>query len=501
MLSAKNIGVGTRSLVPGVALVASSFWVAWIELIYSGDITLAGSAPSALEIIIAYVVSTTAMAGMLIVYGTFPHFFHPYLEKPTCILAAGVGAVISTYVTLLVPGNVAATIFTGVFTSFLAARFSLLYAQVNTKGTLLACCLSQILGSLVYGYVLALPERWRWVFLCLLPLMAAVASLMTGDFFQEDVNFKVEPVNASFIRLVLGMCIFSVAINVVRGFYPATIEVNTFAEARGASSVLFFFVKIALCGFIVMLPMRTNLPKLCYYSFLVLAFATLPLPLFGLGSVITFEAFGCINALLNLAFWTLLASISYHSGRSALRLFGWGYGGMALGSVLGWIVGYAIYAGGLDGSYLATLDVLMMFVMVIVCVFVINFSVIKRLFNADDPDGDVPLVDAQGRVLDGDVSDLGVAAVPSEDAVSVERHRTQLGRWRTAAHRMAESYDLSPREAEVLMSLLKGNTKQHISEELFISYNTVRSHIRSIYAKCDAHSQQDLIDKLETYFD
>ena len=64
---------------------------------------------------------------------------------------------------------------------------------------------------------------------------------------------------------------------------------------------------------------------------------------------------------------------------------------------------------------------------------------------------------------------------------------------------MAGDHDLSPRETDVLEQLLKGHTKKRISEELCISYNTVRSHVRNIYAKCDAHSQQDLIDAFDRY--
>jgi LuxR family maltose regulon positive regulatory protein len=54
---------------------------------------------------------------------------------------------------------------------------------------------------------------------------------------------------------------------------------------------------------------------------------------------------------------------------------------------------------------------------------------------------------------------------------------------------------LSERETEILRLLLKGEKGPQISEELFISYSTVRTHIKSIHRKLDVHSRQELIEK------
>ena len=44
--------------------------------------------------------------------------------------------------------------------------------------------------------------------------------------------------------------------------------------------------------------------------------------------------------------------------------------------------------------------------------------------------------------------------------------------------------------------LAHGNTATRIQEELGISYNTVKYHVKNVYAKMDVHSQQELIDLL-----
>ena len=56
-------------------------------------------------------------------------------------------------------------------------------------------------------------------------------------------------------------------------------------------------------------------------------------------------------------------------------------------------------------------------------------------------------------------------------------------------------YNLSPREKEVLHSLAEGNNYNEIANELFISVDTVRHHIRNIYKKLHVHSRSEAVAK------
>jgi NarL family two-component system response regulator LiaR len=51
---------------------------------------------------------------------------------------------------------------------------------------------------------------------------------------------------------------------------------------------------------------------------------------------------------------------------------------------------------------------------------------------------------------------------------------------------------LTPTEFQVLRLIGQGKSNDQIAETLFISKNTVRSHIKSIYAKLDTHSRLQL---------
>jgi LuxR family maltose regulon positive regulatory protein len=52
---------------------------------------------------------------------------------------------------------------------------------------------------------------------------------------------------------------------------------------------------------------------------------------------------------------------------------------------------------------------------------------------------------------------------------------------------------LSPRELEVLRLLPSGFTAEELADQLIISVNTLRSHLKSIYAKLGVHSRHEAV--------
>ena len=62
---------------------------------------------------------------------------------------------------------------------------------------------------------------------------------------------------------------------------------------------------------------------------------------------------------------------------------------------------------------------------------------------------------------------------------------------------LSDRYKLSAREAEVFRYLAQGHTRASIAKRLFVSENTVREHVKSIYKKLHIHSKQQLIDMVD----
>jgi DNA-binding CsgD family transcriptional regulator len=59
---------------------------------------------------------------------------------------------------------------------------------------------------------------------------------------------------------------------------------------------------------------------------------------------------------------------------------------------------------------------------------------------------------------------------------------------------LCNSLRVTSKEKQVLILLLKGNTKRQIAEEQSISINTVKHHISNIYEKTHARSREELAD-------
>lgn len=58
-----------------------------------------------------------------------------------------------------------------------------------------------------------------------------------------------------------------------------------------------------------------------------------------------------------------------------------------------------------------------------------------------------------------------------------------------------ENYNLTGRETEILSLLVAGNDNRQIADLLFISYDTVRNHLRNIYSKLNVTSKTQAVAK------
>lgn len=77
--------------------------------------------------------------------------------------------------------------------------------------------------------------------------------------------------------------------------------------------------------------------------------------------------------------------------------------------------------------------------------------------------------------------------------LSQELERAQVGEQSVFA-----LYDLTARESEILEMIAKGDSNKVIADELFISVNTVKYHVKKIYEKLDVSNRKEAFHKLTT---
>lgn len=97
------------------------------------------------------------------------------------------------------------------------------------------------------------------------------------------------------------------------------------------------------------------------------------------------------------------------------------------------------------------------------------------------------------------IVDLVVAGWHSErDSVQAAPAYEFQDVWRDACLEVARSHGLSNQEERIFLMLARGRNQKFIADELYISSHTVKTHVYHIYKKLDIHSQQELVNVVDT---
>ncbi len=208
---------------------------------------------------------------------------------------------------------------------------------------------------------------------------------------------------------------------------------------------------------------RIALPLMCL-SYAVLALAS--------SDAIVRRAAYTVNFIsmftMQLGMWLAMTHYVRAKNVSSHKIFGWFLAMEGVGIVAGVFVGLqTVEAFGTDLPV-----ALVLFFMTVPVAIAMAYGYNDR---------------APRRIVYQTLSSDDTASIPDEGHLIAAATLRQ-------AQTLAKRYYLSKRECEVLALLLEGRNRPYIRDELFISLNTVNAHARSIYAKCNVHSQQELLD-------
>lgn len=549
-LAPTRLGMTIEEQWPALKLVGFGFYYAWIWVSYNSNVLVFPSAASDLPpdtISLTYLVSTLALGVALVLLSLVSPLTRRLVGSNLLLIAVAVvvgAATVGTYASSSLGADanlylIASAVLTGAGTSVIVLRFGVVYSKAPAREAAMYTAASFVFAAMIYFMAVGLPDPVGMVFTALLPVLAVVSTLTNPEWSDEGEGGRPEgpvPLRRFFVRLLVAVAVFSVVVGVSRGFSVPHSSISSL-NADGAL-IIFSTAVVAGVLFVVvgLLRRQFDVGRLYYPIIIAVAAGILVTPLLGgtgFGSQFVTVAYNCFVLVI----WCLLAYVAYSSRLSPILVFGLGRGASALGTTFGWLAGLEIVRSQGDGSLsLEVISVAMVFALLVVSMLVLNDRLIGDALRPEERiRGDAAEVPAQGAGSAGEAAfadrrgaeDRRIAA-NGEGAWDGETGRSgasemgevgkmggagdsladgspggaAAGKRRPGPYRMrcdavAERYGLSPRERDVFDLLVRGRSIDYIAQNLTISFNTAKSHIRHIYVKTDVHSRQELIDLID----
>ena len=352
----------------------------------------------------------------------------------------------------------------------------------------LAACLPTNIVFVLLGMYL---QPGAAVVLCaVLPLLAALSYkvfLVRGTNARTIHSVCAEPVAASRHAASLrpGYVVLLLLVTIAFGFVNAGMQFS--GGAAGAlSNYVSLFVRAGVavwvfCSYVF----RARQPfELLVTAVAIMAAGVLGLALApgsGVAAFVGSTAFCVGYAMFDLLLWALIVLAHKGSRISLQRFMCVAYALDQLGNFVGTLVGLAPLPASTSTLVLGVLGVGMI---------VLAFVLLSTHESA--------LGDLHTSVMEVDVHpEAAVPHQPCPNSVvgQCEDVRSE-GKAQAVVHQAAARYFLTEREADVLGLLYAGRSVPYISEQLVVSQNTVKTHVRHIYAKLDVHGRQELLDVL-----
>lgn len=531
---------------PNIRFMGLGAWWAWIWLCYGSLVVMStfdlGVRPE--RVFQMYAISTPAIACCMLIAGCFSMRIEAIMDtydKPLC-LGFGFFAALSTLL-LELSGmvNVAPLFYvsaalTGIGTSYLCLRTGKLYGSVGLGESLTGGTISLIFAGLLYFMGIALPSTMAALYTCAMPVLAAIMLSIEDDDSFTVINtpenlseHERKATSSSLRRVALAGGIIALTAGLGKGIASMQAAGEAFAE----QNVLVTF-SVVIIGLLILL--------LINFKGAVFAITNAYTALILLGiAVMIGLCIGVPSAYLNVGkevLWlilsVLLAYLAFRYSLSPIRVFGFGQMVYFFMSTAGWIAGYFLSPYYGDFSVAVGTSLAMVFAVVLVVLYILPTTQVSKIVRSgatvtyasqEDSSLDEPAAfspsqaavaqawsDARAEVNAGSAyagkyagGYAGGFAAPVAAAFGVSLDDSagdEAAFGEQAASdgsfdygRAADPlYGLSKRELEIMALFAQGRSANWIAESECVSKNTVRTHLRNVYAKLDVHTRQELLD-------
>ena len=501
-----------NKLLPNVKYLGAAFWVGYLLVLYGCEVNFFGITLDDAAVSVVYVVSNACFALALLVVGAQHRRFHQWLQVPWFVFGMGLLATVGTVLVFALQpvGGLWYTLgaaLIGVGTSFVAAKAMLQFTELGPREVIFMAAVVQV-GGMMLDYTV-LSVSWMvqpWLFFVMPALAAAVLLIEPVDERHEMPDDSWQP-PAWLWRFVVGVLFFAIPVSICRACFPLFSDnVSLLVDYRRISGFLIILFMVAMGLLALRLPKDARFGRVVYAIILVVSFVYIGLSVIGPQSGLVMAISGGVNALVSLCVWVLIARISFKSGASVLRVFGFGYASYTFGAIMGWAVALVVAAFGLSLETVLAIMVVSAVVMLLVALFLFRQQDLHTMMEPlqgtlDDQETEPLGVACEGcSHAEGAGGDLAAVCAACPSAVVLRSAEAEeYAAWRRAWALAVQNGQLSLREAEVFDGMVRGLSARAISDDLCISYNTTRNHIQHIYVKCGIHSKDELQDYIRSF--
>lgn len=340
-------------------------------------------------------------------------------------------------------------------------------SSFDERGTTAIVTIAFTFSYLTDLIVWRLPLFASLLLFVLLPIASYILTFRAAQPALDEASQAEAPADvaitrpATFLPLAsqVFVCIFM--FNLAFGFSLRFNETN----GTPVSDILVIIPVAALTIYVLATKRNLETDALTSVSFILVAIGFFLVSAEPHGMYITSNLLlSCGNTLFDMIAWTVLIAVAHRNPANAVSVFCWGHGMSSSGVCMG--AGLGIAANALAP---VSHDALVVLAGCLLGVFLAYALFGLRNFSFEDT----------------------IAGVESTEVEQQKLSPTE--RFDERCDQLAEEYGLSPRESEMFRMLACGRDRTYIEEQLVISRNTVKAHVKHIYAKLGIHSHQELI--------
>jgi DNA-binding CsgD family transcriptional regulator len=520
------------SLTANLKYLGLGVWLAWLYLIVSGMswFSYGDGDNVALVHLLLFFIGASAAVCMLAPF--LQKYYQLILEsRHAMILIGAIGALGSLGIVLGGPyylpnvySFLSGGVLAGISSAFLSLKFGQLYGSLRPVQALIFSLLSELVVVAIFYFVVGNeqyhpvadgPSLSGILAIVCLPILAAClvmvqASARGNNNSSSDaddsnanggidsemdsrsglrlIHTTVKSLPLMFWKFLAVVLIFSAVSLTARSFFVSMQTPDSLSIDM--KTVLVLRTAFAIAAFVLIARFRrpVNFGKLFLFAMVASAFVLSLTPLLAAYNVLLSSFVGFANSILDLIVWCLLATVVYEKRVSTLVTFGFGRGMLLMGQAIGWFLGARLFpllhAAAWESFYYAVLPVLIL----VATALLFSEKEFGRMFAP------VSVLDQAESMGDVDESDL---VLSDESEQPGQQPKPQRRPWLKACKSIGRQAKLTAREQEIFEMMAFGRSPESIAQRLFVSLNTVRTHIHNIYSKLKVHSKQELMSLIE----